>query len=200
MTLSLTHKQKIKQSSTQIKQIGFSEAELIAGCRQEDAQCQRFVYEQFSPKMFVLCQRYVKNREDAKDVLHEGFIKVFTKIKNFRGDSKLETWITRIMINTALNAIKKELKTDLKNLEEIAEIPSQTDAELIEKDQLAALKLKNTIAMIQELPIGYRTILNLYAIENYSHQEIAEKLNISIGTSKSQLNRARKALKNKLGI
>lgn len=164
---------------------------LIAQCRQQDRKAQEELYHQFSGKFFTLCLKYSRNYEQAKDNLQEGFIKIFTNISQYTGKGTFEGWMTRIIINTALKEYHKKTSTFLSINEEILEDPEVE----IEEDELPVDFL---IQMIQELPERYRLVFNLYAMEGYSHQEIADLLKISVGTSKSNLARARMKLKEKI--
>jgi RNA polymerase sigma-70 factor (ECF subfamily) len=142
--------------------------------------------------MMVVCQRYAKSSQEAEDALQEGFIKVFKSIADFRSESKVETWITRIMINTSLNSQRKKLyMLPMVDVEELS-IPER------EEISLSGFHLSELIAMVQSLPDGCRLVFNLFAIEGYGHKEIAEMLHISEGTSKSQYNRARALLRARL--
>lgn len=169
-----------------------SDQELIRGCVQENRASQEALYSRYCQKMMVICQRYAKSTLEAEDILQEGFIKVFAAIKSFRGDARLDTWITRIMINTALNNQRHKLY--------LLPMVDVTDARLHETEDvsLAAFNLSELIAMIQSLPDGARVVFNLFAIEGYNHKEIAAMLNISEGTSKSQYSRAKSLLRTKL--
>ena len=171
-----------------------SEQELIKGCVKGDRAAQKALYERYCRKMMVVCQRYAKSLQEAEDALQEGFLKVFVSLKSFRGDSRLDTWITRIMINTALNAQRQKLY--LLPMVEITEVNLPEDEEI----SLAAFNLSELIAMIQSLPDGCRLVFNLFAIEGYNHKEIATMLGISEGTSKSQYSRAKSLLKLKLSL
>lgn len=165
------------------------EQSLIEGCKKKHPKSQRELYEKFSGKMFALCLRYIKDETEAEDILIKGFMKVFNKIEQYQGEGSLEGWIRKIMINESLQYIRQNkslfLQVDIEHAQHAI-----NNVEAIEST-LAAEDLLN---IIQQLPIGYRTIFNLYAIEGYSHQEIADMLNISINTSKSQLSRARTLL------
>lgn len=171
-----------------------SEQELIKGCVKGDRASQKALYERYCRKMMVVCQRYAKSLQEAEDALQEGFLKVFASLKSFRGDSRLDTWITRIMINTALNAQRQKLY--LLPMVEITEVNLPEDEEI----SLAAFNLSELITMIQSLPDGCRLVFNLFAIEGYNHKEIATMLGISEGTSKSQYSRAKSLLKLKLSL
>jgi RNA polymerase sigma factor (sigma-70 family) len=175
-------------------QIGFmqGEKELIAGCSKGDRASQRALYDRYCRKMLVVCQRYSKSTQEAEDTLQEGFIKIFRSIRDFRSEAKLDTWITRIMINTALNSQRQKLY--LLPMVDVTGVPL-TEREDI---SLSGFHLEDLLAMVQSLPDGCRIVFNMFAIEGYSHKEIAETLEISEGTSKSQYNRAKALLRAKL--
>lgn len=169
-----------------------SEAELIAGCASGNPAAQQELYDRFAGRMLVLCLRYARSQMEAEDALQEGFIKVFQAIRKFRGESKLQTWITRIMINSSLNIQRKKLY--MLPMVDVDHAPLQETEEV----HLAGIHLDDLIAMVQLLPDGCRLVFNLFAVEGYSHREIADMLKISEGTSKSQYNRARMLLQSKL--
>lgn len=167
------------------------EQELIDGCRKGDRASQKALYDRYCRKMLVVCLRYSKSSAEAEDILQEAFVKIFQAIKDFRQESKLETWITRIMVNTALNAQRKKLYLfPMVDVEEI-DLP---DEEL----SVSGIHFSQLLEMIQSLPQGCQVVFNMFAIEGYSHKEIAEMLAISEGTSKSQYARARSLLQNRL--
>jgi RNA polymerase sigma factor (sigma-70 family) len=169
-----------------------NDQELIKGCVKGERASQEALYSRYCRKMMVICQRYAKSTLEAEDILQEGFIKVFASIKTFRGEARLDTWITRIMINTALNNQRQKLY--------LLPMVDVADARLHESEDvsLAEFNIKELIAMIQSLPDGARVVFNLFAIEGYNHKEIATMLEISEGTSKSQYSRAKSLLKAKL--
>jgi len=139
--------------------------------------------------------RYCKNIDDAKDAMQEGFVKVFTTFNRFQGNSSISTWMTRIMINTAIDHFRKSSKyTIFERLDNIESDEENSFGEDGVEDDGISLSQGQLLELIQRLPPGYQMIFNLYAIEGYSHKEIAEQLGISEGTSKSQLARARKQL------
>jgi RNA polymerase sigma factor (sigma-70 family) len=173
--------------------LSVSEAELIEGCKAQKRDLQKALYQRYSAKMLMVCLRYTKNREEAEDVLQDGFVKLFNNISQFNGSGSFEGWIRRIMVNTALEAIRKK-KMDFSS-DDIYNL--QTDRES-EYDAIGRIALKDLLALIRELPGGCQVIFNLYVIEGYNHREIAEKLSLSEGTSKSQLARARQLLQEKL--
>ena len=165
-----------------------SDKDLVEGCSQGNRKMQEKVYALFSRKLLAICARYTRSIPEAEDILQEGFIKAFNHIKNFRYESKLETWLTRIMINTALNHQRKKLY--LFPMIDVEDVPLKED----EKVSLAGFHFEELLLFVQSLPDGCRVVFNLFAIEGYSHKEIAGMLNISEGTSKSQYSRARQLL------
>jgi len=165
-----------------------TEAELIKYCRRGDRLAQKMLYERFAPKMFGVCKRYVRTREDAEDVLIEGFFKVYDNIEKFRGQGSFEGWIRRIVVNQSLMFLRK--KHNFQLTVEVSNIEVQTGISI--EDELAAEDILN---LLNKLPVGYRTVFNLYVVEGYKHREIAEIMGISINTSKSQLILAKKRLR-----
>jgi RNA polymerase sigma-70 factor (ECF subfamily) len=169
-----------------------TEVEMIKGCIDGNRICQRELYDRFASKMLGVCMRYAKDRAEAEDMLQEGFIKVFKNIANFRDEGSFEGWIRRIMIFTAINLFnqrKRKFKESLDN--ELYDIA--IDDQVIEK-----IAAKEIVALVQQMPEGYRTIFNLYAIEGYTHREIGELMNIAEGTSKSQYSRAKQYMQQAL--
>ncbi len=160
-----------------------------------DKRSQDLLYKYFAPKMYGICLRFSGNAMEADDILQEGFIKVFTKLKDFRNEGSLEGWIRRTIINTAINSYRKNLKYSKFNDIEGVEIP-----ELNEENVYDKLSKEELVDLIRELPNGYRTVFNLNVIEGYTHREIGEMLKISDNTSKSQLTRARNILKKKIAL
>lgn len=178
--------------SNQQSRFMLSEKELIEGCAKGDRAAQKALYERYCRKMMVICQRYARSTQEAEDILQEGFIKVFANMKSFREESKVATWITRIMINTALNVQRQKLY--LLPMVDVSDITVREDEEI----SLSSFHLTELIAIVQSLPDGCRIVFNLFAIEGYSHKEIGELVGISEGTSKSQYNRAKSLLRSKL--
>ncbi len=168
-----------------------TENEIIYLCQQQDAKAQKWLYDRFAPKMFGVCRRYLPNREDAEDVLVEGMFRVFDNIKTFQFAGSFEGWVRRIMVNEALMFLrKKRLLTVDADASELNTI-ELSDPLSIEHELMA----KDILKLLEQLPTGYRTIFNLFVIEGYKHIEIAELLNISINTSKSQLILAKDRMK-----
>jgi|AntAceMinimDraft_5_1070358.scaffolds.fasta_scaffold53101_2 RNA polymerase sigma-70 factor (ECF subfamily) len=164
------------------------EAQLIKALKKEDAKAQRQLYDKYSSKMLGVCMRYVGDQMTAEDVLVEGFMKVFSKIEQFKEEGSLEGWIRRIMVNEALSYLRQKKRS----LEDTDLDEAQRVADTVQADEL--LEAEDMKQMIDRLPSGYRTVFNLYAIEGYSHAEVAAMLRITESTSKSQLHRARALL------
>lgn len=178
-----------------------NEKQFIHACINGDPEAQQYLFEHYAPKLLGVCARYCRNTDEARDAMQEGFIKIFRILNQFNFKSKLETWMTRIMINTAIDQYRKSSKFMLyESADEVHRYHSEDMEEesMLDADCLKGSKTKDILRLIQELPEGYRIVFNMYAIEGYSHHEIAEELNISVGTSKSQLARARKTLRTKL--
>jgi RNA polymerase sigma factor (sigma-70 family) len=170
-----------------------NEQDLVNGCRRRERSAQKRLYDAFAGKMFAVCLRYVKNRADAEDVLQDSFIKIYENIDSFRGDSPLQYWIKSIVVNTALKHLRKQ-KYPL----ELDDVHTYDNYVADTEFTLAGFQMQQLLDFIQELPPGCQTVFNLYAIEGYQHNEIAELMGISEGTSKSQYSRARSLLQQKL--
>lgn len=165
-----------------------TEAQLITALKRGEGRAHKIVYERFSGKMLAVCVRYCANRADAEEVMLDGFMRVFNKIGQFREDGSFEGWIRRVMVTESLMFLRK-------NKQWRQELPM--DEVLVEPDYEwadTAVHENDLLRMVNQLPDGYRTVFNLYAIEGYPHADIAEMLGISEGTSKSQLSRARTML------
>jgi RNA polymerase sigma-70 factor (ECF subfamily) len=166
--------------------------ELIEACVKGDRSAQREFYDLFSKRMYLVCLRYTKSQMEAEDVLQDSFIKVFNNLKGYRGESRLEFWIKRIVINTAINSQRKKLY--MYPMVDVEDLKNEFDT----SKALSNFEMEDLLNMIRQLPTGCQTIFNLFAIEGYSHKEIAEMLEVSEGTSKSQFARARKLLQSKI--
>ena len=168
------------------------EDELIKGCLRREPHAQRLLYDTYSSKMYAICYRYVKDSMEAEDILVTSFTKVFEKIGQFKFEGSFEGWIRRIVVNEALTCLRKNrsmyLETELK----------QVDYDPNYKNLNDHLETEDLLKLVQELPAGYRIVFNMFAIDGYSHKEIAESLGISENTSKSQLSRARIYLQKQL--
>lgn len=151
-----------------------------------------YIYNITAPKIMTLCKRYASNADEAKDILQETYIKIYQNLKRFDVNSNFEVWAKRIAINTAIDHYRKNINKNLSINEDIEQIE---DEELFVSKDLLQYDVNKVLSAIQNLPDGYRIILNLYVLENKSHKEIAELLNINESTSRSQLTKARKTLK-----
>ncbi len=171
-----------------VKSYQVTEEELIKACKRQERKAQKLLYERYAPKMFGVCKRYLRHQEDAEDVLIEGLFKVMSKIDSFNGKGSFEGWIRRIIVNECLMFLRK--RHNFKLTVEISNIDIKTEVTIL--DELAA---KDILVLLDKLPLGYRTIFNMYVLEGYKHREIAEELGISINTSKSQLILAKKRMR-----
>jgi len=171
----------------------FAEEELIAECLSGNRQAQRQLYETYSRRFMAICLRYLKDQEHAEDVMIQSFMKIFEKLSQFQGKGSFEGWMKRIVVTQALMAIRNNRSLILAVSLEDAEKVQEPAAEALNQLEVAEL-----MDLVQSLPFGYRTVFNLFAIEGYSHQEIGELLGIKESTSKSQLSRARRLLKEKI--
>jgi RNA polymerase sigma-70 factor (ECF subfamily) len=171
----------------------YTDKELIERCLANDPKAQEYLYNRFSRRMYGVCLRFARNTLEADDILQEGFIKIFTYLKDFRHEGALEGWIRRTIVNTAINYYNSRLDDWSETSMDKAEAYQSSSEDILEK-----ISTNDLLGLIQELPEGYRMVFNLYVIEGYSHQEIAGMLNISENTSKSQLSRARGSLQQKL--
>ena len=167
--------------------------ELLQKCRDGDRRAQKQLYDALSAKMFAVCLRYMGGREAAEDVFQEGFVTVFTRLDSYSGDGSFEGWARKIFVNTALMSLRK--KDILRQSEEVDVVRSLAADSPTPIQNMSYRELN---AMIAELPPGFRTVFNMYVIEGYSHKEIAEELGISETTSRSQLQRARTMLQNRI--
>jgi RNA polymerase sigma-70 factor (ECF subfamily) len=165
---------------------------IIKGCLKGDRKSQEQLYKMFSNRMFGLCLQYADNHDDASDILQEGFIKVFRKMDQFSGKGSFEGWIRRIMINTALERYRSQL-----HLYPLTE-NSVSGVETVHEEVFEKLSSQDLLKLVQGLTPRYRMVFNMYAIEGYSHKEIAEAMGITVGTSKSNLSRARDILQEKV--
>lgn len=171
-------------------------SDIIRRCKRGDRKAQEAVYNLLAPKMYAVSLRYCANAEEAKDVLHDGFVTVFTKIKQFQSVGSFEGWVRKIIVNQALERYRNHSKLpimepiDEKSIQLVAEVEPEWDAQQLSENDL--------LAMIDELPQQYKIVFNLYAIDGLSHKEISEALGIAEGTSRSNLLRARNILQKKI--
>ena len=165
---------------------------LLDGCKRGERKAQEELYKTLAKRMMAVCMRYAKDDFEAEDMLQMGFVKVFTKVKEFRSDGSFEGWIRRIMVNTAIETYRKNLRTlNVVDIDEVYDQPQSTF-------DMSQLETKDLLTLVQQLSSGYRLVFNMYVIEGYSHREISETLGITEGASKSQLSRARAILKEKI--
>jgi len=167
--------------------------ELIKRCRAGERKAQELLYNWFASKMLGVCFRYAADRMEAEDMLQNGFIRVFQKINDYRGEGSFEGWIRRIMVHSSIEFYRKHHK-----MLQVADIDEEGREQAVNPHVTANLAAKDLMALIQQLPPGYRIVFNLFAIEGYSHKEIAVLTGITEGASKSQLSRARSVLKNQV--
>lgn len=165
---------------------------LIKGCRKGNRKSQEELYRRFSSAMYGLCLQYASNEEDARDILQEGFIKVFNKIDQVKNPAAFPGWVRRIMINTALEKYRSQVV-----LKKVDELRAESEMEVM-NNAFENLTVEELVEIIQGLTPRYRMVFNLYAIEGYNHKEIGEMLGISEGTSKSNLSRARGILQERI--
>jgi RNA polymerase sigma-70 factor (ECF subfamily) len=164
--------------------------QLIQKCKKNDTKAQSELYKLFSGKLFAICLKYCRNRAEAEDNLQDSFVTIFKKISQYNNRGSFEGWIKRVTINTALQRYRSKGVFDIVNEENIEDLSVEVENEDVSIDFL--------LNSIQELPDRYRMVFNLYALDGYSHKEIAEMLNITTGTTKSNLARARLILKEKI--
>lgn len=165
---------------------------LVKKCIDGDQKAQRMLFEKFAPKMLGVCLRYANSKEQAEDVLQDGFIKIFLKLNLYKGGS-LEGWIRRIMVNTSLDQIRKEKKFKNDIAMDVVDYKMELDSHILEN-----IHANDLLMLINEMPQGYRTVFNMFAIEGYSHKEIAKELGVTENTSKSQYSRAKAFLQTKM--
>ncbi len=163
---------------------------LINKCKQQDIKAQSEVYQLFAGKLFALCLKYSKNYQEAQDNLQDGFITIFKKMDQYQFKGSFEGWLKRIVVNTALQKYREKNVLNLIS----DEIPDEVEVDIDE----STVSLDYLLGIIQELPNRYRLVFNMYVLDGYSHRDIAEMLEISEGTSKSNLSRARQILKKKV--
>ncbi len=166
--------------------------ELIEGCKASNRRSQETVYQLYAAKMMGVCLRYANSHEEAEDLLQTGFVKVFTKIATFKNEGSFEGWVRRIMVNNCLEQYRRNIR--MLPVVDIESGGHQADVSF----EVNTLETKDLLRLIQQLSPGYKMVFNMYAIEGYTHREIAQELNISEGTSKSQLARARQILQQKV--
>ncbi|MFP4556517.1 MAG: RNA polymerase sigma factor [Bacteroidales bacterium] len=174
----------------------YKEEDIVKGCQKGDRRYQEILYRMYAPKMYGICISYAGERPLAQDMLQEAFVKIFKSIRNFKADGSLEGWVRRIVVNTALDLIRSKGRIHKLIQEETANVSTTSFSE---NNALPSMQMSDMLRFIAKLPDGARAVFNLFAVEGYSHKEIAEQLHISVGTSKSQFNRARNLLQNWIG-
>ena len=167
--------------------------QLIDACIKGDRASQKALYDRLAPRMYPLCIRYVNDREMAEDILQDGFVTLFTRLDTYKGEGSFDGWARKIFVTTALMSLRKK---DALKMSEDLEVARGLKTDI--SGQMENIGYKELMAMIGELPPGFRTVFNMYAIEGYSHKEIGEMLGISETTSRTQLSRARIWLQNKI--
>ena len=172
--------------------------DILEGCKKGDRKSQQQLYQRYYGKMMGACLRYAKNEDDAKDVLQEGFIKVFDKISGYSGTGSLEGWIRRIIVNTAIDAYRKSKRTMMIVDTDFVDSVKLVDEEEEEDSDELDFTVEDVMREMQNLSPAYRMVFNMYVVENYTHKEIAEKLGISEGTSKSNFSKAKKNIRKAL--
>ncbi len=167
----------------------YSEEEVIKGCIKKDRRFQEILYRRYARKMYGICKGYAGNRSLAQDMLQDAFIKVFRNLGQFTGKGSVEGWIRRIVTNTAIDHLRQG-----SNYSGLFRDETYNNPEYSENETFAGIAAKDILSQVSRLPKGARIVFNLYAVEGFSHKEIAEKLNITTGTSKSQYSRAKQLL------
>lgn len=167
-----------------------TDKQIIKGCLEGNKYAQRMLYQKYKVPLFGVCMRYAKDRMEAEDFLQDGFIKIYKDLYQYKPTGALGAWMRRVMVNTALQHIRKRKMKFVDN-----ELLQIADKYKTEDDILGQLRAKELVKMVQQLPSGYRAVFNLYVIEGYSHKEIAKELGITASTSKSQLSRAKAVLR-----
>lgn len=165
------------------------EDDFIAACVRNERWAQAILYKKYYPTMMAVCMRYASDKEDALDILHEGFIKVFKHIRKYQQGTSLSAWIKRIMVNTAIDHYRIKVRRRSEDLETVYHVQSNAP------DVISEMSAEEILGCLQQLSPSYRSVFNLYVIEGYSHKEIAKQLGISESTSRSNLVKARTKLK-----
>ncbi|MBO6516318.1 MAG: sigma-70 family RNA polymerase sigma factor [Bacteroidia bacterium] len=173
-----------------------SDEELVKLCIDKNREAQKALFEKYASKMMGICLRYTSNTEDAKDILQDGFVKVFTQLESFQFKSTLQTWMSRIFTNLAINRVTRGMAKYTHV--DIADQTLTYEDTSEEMSKWGGMTPEQVLGHVRELPEIYRLVLNMYAVDGFSHQEIAKKLDISVGSSKSRLSRARVLLKERI--
>jgi len=166
-----------------------TDKELISASLKNDIKSQKALFDKYKNSMKALCFRYTGNNQDAEDVMQEGFILIFSKLKNYKHEGSFEGWIRKIMINVALKYIKKKKKLYTEDIKTIYNLYDKN------QDAISGMSSDELLNLLTQLPVGYRTVFNMYVIEGYSHKEIGQMLKIAESSSRSQLAKAKNMLK-----
>ena len=175
-----------------------TEIEIIKGCIRQDRASQKALYEQFYGKMMGVCLRYAKDKDQAKDIVHDAFMKVYLNIKTFSGNGSFEGWVRRIMVNTAIDQLRKNKHEYLIVSTVYANEKPDHSEEVDDDNIMNNINKEDIMKAVQQLTPAYRTVFNMYVMDDFSHKEIAETLDISEGTSKSNLSKAKFNLRKNL--
>lgn len=171
--------------------VEISDEKLVKGCLKGDSLYQKTLFDKFSPRMLGIAQRYIKNEDEAHDILQETFIKVFNNLNKYKHNGSLEGWVRKICVNASLDYLRKN--KNLKFNDDVEELEYKLES--TETNVLQDLAAEDLMGILNQLPEGYKAVFNLFVIDGFSHKEIAEQLDISVNTSKSQFSRARGLLK-----
>jgi len=185
--------------SNETNMLSFEDLQLIDGCKRGKRQFQNLLYQRYFRKMFAVCLRYSNNQAEAEDILQEAFVKVFKNISSYTGNGSFEGWMKRIMINTSLTQYQKNKRMGTSvDLEVVEPYLTENDEKSEQSGRAVSLNTDQLIGLIQKLPAGYKHVFSMYALDGFTHQEIADSLGININTSKSQLSKARKYLQKEI--
>jgi RNA polymerase sigma factor (sigma-70 family) len=177
----------------------FEEMQLVEGCKNGDRIAQEIVFKRLYGRLLSTCMRYADDRDDAEDVLQMGFIKVFKNIENYKGDGSFEGWIKRIIVNTAIDSYRrKKIRPVVTDTDLTDRVGGQMEDEQEDESVYEKVPISKVMDAVQKLSPAYKAVFNLYVMEGHNHNEISEKLGISVGTSKSNLSKARFNLKKML--
>jgi RNA polymerase sigma factor (sigma-70 family) len=175
------------------KTIHLTEKEAIEKVKKQDPTAQRWLYDRYAPLFLAVCRRYVSNLQDAEDIMIEGFYKIFTRLDQYNGKGSFEGWMRRVMVNEALMYLRKKHALTMS-----VEFDNRLHGSAAQENIVDAMAADDILKLLDQLPTGYRTVFNLYVLEGFKHREIADILDISINTSKSQLIQAKKRLREAL--
>jgi RNA polymerase sigma factor (sigma-70 family) len=175
--------------NSRLQSLRMNESAIICGCKEKNPIAQEALYRKYAPKMMGVCFRYARNKEDAEDMLQESFVRIFTQIHQYLGTGSFEGWMRKVVVHTSINHLKK-----YKRFSECIDVFSISEYLFNEEYTTTYLEEKDILESIRRMPLGYKTVLNLFAIEGYSHKEIAEMLEIQESTSRSQYMRAKSML------